>query len=112
MASLSPTTDRKPNGPALAAILSAGIGSLFLGLMTTGAVISAGLKTALTLSKPVGPLHGKVVVAVAAYALSWAILFFMWRGKDVNARPIFIATFILVGLGLLFTFPVFFDLFG
>ena len=80
--------------------------------MTTGAVISAGLKTALTLVASVGPLSGKVGVELVAFLASWLILYFMWRGKDLKAGPIYRITFILVGLGILLTFPTFFDLFA
>jgi hypothetical protein len=55
-------------GVASAAFVSSGIGCLVIGLMVTGAEMSAGLKTALTWSNPVGPLSGKTGVGVIASA--------------------------------------------
>lgn len=34
------------------------------------------------------------------------------RGKQYKERPLFIATFVLIALGFLGTFPVFYDLFA
>ena len=102
----------KTNGTPLAALLSSGIGTFVLGALTTGAVISADLKNALVITKPVGPLSGKATYAVAAYLVAWAVAYFVMRGKDYDARPIYIATFVLIAAGFLGTFPLFFDLFA
>jgi len=56
--------ERLPNGPAAAAILSAGLGSAVIGLLTTGAVISTGLKSALNWWGPAGPLVTLVLLAL------------------------------------------------
>jgi hypothetical protein len=109
-----PTT--KPSGPAAAAIVAAGIGSLVLGLMVSLAEFSAGAKSFLDFAKNyglgsgVGPLSGKVIVAVLAYLVSWAILYFMWRGKEISVSKAFLATIVLVGLGFALTFPPIFTL--
>jgi len=102
----------KTNGTPLSALLSSGIGVFILGVLTTGAVISVDLKNALVLDKAIGPLSGKTVFAVAAYVLAWAVSYFVMRGKNYDARPIFIATFALIAAGFLGTFPIFFDLFA
>ena len=102
----------RPSGPAAAALLSAGIGSLVLGVMTTGAQVSAPLRTLLTLDAGVGPLSGKTTAAVLAYLVSWALLAVYYRRRDVPLRPIFAATFAMVALGVLLTFPLFFEAFG
>jgi hypothetical protein len=101
----------KPSGPAAAALVSAGIGSLVLGLLTTLAEASPAVKTFLNFYNPVGPLAGKTICAVVAYLLSWAILAVVYRGKNPPLGPAFKATFVLVGLGLLGTFPVFYEAF-
>jgi len=106
----------KPSGPAAAAIVAAGIGSLVLGLMVTLAEFSADAKNLLDFAKNyglgtgVGPLSGKVIVAVLAYVISWAILYFMWRGKEISVGKAFLATLALVGLGFALTFPPIFTL--
>lgn len=99
-------------GVASAAFVSSGIGCLVIGLMVTGAEMSAGLKTALTWSSGVGPLSGKTGVGVIAWIISWAILHSMWKDKDMNFGKVFTATLILIALGFLLTFPPFFELFA
>lgn len=101
----------KPNGPALAALLAAGIGSASLGILTTLAEASKPLKDALVLSTPVGPLSGKTTYAVVAWLVAWVVLAFLWRGKQIAPRVAYVATFALVAVGLLGTFPVFFEAF-
>lgn len=105
----------KPNGPALAALLSAGIGSLALGIFTTLAQAHAGFKALMDLDKNlglgrgVGPLSGKTIYAVAIWLVAWAISAYVMRGRSYAARPYIVATFVLVGIGLLGTFPAFFE---
>jgi lysylphosphatidylglycerol synthetase-like protein (DUF2156 family) len=101
----------RPNGPVAAAFLAAGIGSFTLGLLTTGAAASAGLANALRWSTPVGPLSGKSTGAVIVWLIVWAVLAPRWRGKEVALESIYRWTLILVALGLLLTFPPFFEAF-
>jgi len=104
----SPT---KPSGPAAAAILAAGIGCFVMGLVTS---LAAGLSTfssAIAFVKPVGPLSGKSDIAIAAYFIAWLVLYLVWRKKDINIGRVGTATLILVTLGIVGTFPTFFDLF-
>ena len=98
-------------GVASAAFVSSGIGCLVIGLMVTGAEMSAGLKTALTWSNPVGPLSGKTGVGVIAWIVSWVILHTLWKDKEMDFGKVFTITLILIALGFLFTFPPFFELF-
>ena len=112
---VDPIEREKPNGPVLAALLGAGIGSFVLGAFTTLAQSHAGFRALLDIDKNlglgvgVGPLSGKTIYAVLAFLLSWGIAGFVMRGKSYDSRPFFIATFVLIGLGLLGTFPVFFE---
>lgn len=104
-------SDARPNGPPLAAVIAAGAGTFVLGLLTTLAEASAGLKNWLKFRAPVGPLAGKTTLAVAAWAGAWIVLAIAWRRKDVDVRKAIIATAILIGLGVLGTFPTFFEQF-
>ena len=104
--------DQKPNGPALAALLAAGVGATALGVFTTLAAWSTDFKNALVIDKGVGPLSGKTTYAVVTYLVAWAILGFVMRGKQYPERPLFITTFALIALGVLGTFPIFYDLFA
>jgi hypothetical protein len=99
-------------GQAAAAFISGGIGCLATGLMVTGAEFSAGLKTALTWSNPVGPLSGKTGIGIIAFIVSWAILHYMWKDREIDIKRAFIAAMILTALGFLLTFPPFFVLFA
>ncbi len=101
----------KPSGPAAAAILEAGFGCFVMGLVTTVAAGVAALSGAIAFVKPVGPLSGKSDIAIAAYFIAWLVLYRVWRKQDINIGRVGTATLILVGLGILGTFPTFFDVF-
>ncbi len=101
-----------PNGPAAAAILAAGIGSLALGLIVVLSEASGTLLQALNLYNLVGPLSGKSSVAIVVWLVSWAALHVSWKERQVDFDKVTRFALILVGLGLLGTFPPFFDLFG
>ena len=98
----------KPDGPAAAAMLAAGIGIFALGLLTVLSEVSVPLHDfleRLEFGRGVGPLAGKTLLAVATWAVSWGILAALWRGKDVNLRSWFTVAVILGILGVLGTFP-------
>ncbi|MBI3160634.1 MAG: hypothetical protein HYZ26_13635 [Chloroflexi bacterium] len=99
-------------GPAAAAMIGSGIGALVMGLMTTGAELSAALKTFLTWTAPVGPLSGKTGMAIIAWLIAWALLNTFWKGKDVSIDKAFRVTLALIAVGVLFTFPPFFEAFA
>lgn len=101
-----------PNGPVAAALIAGGIGSAVLGLMTVINEASPSISAALNWSNPVGPLSGKVGVGVIAFFLSWLILHFSMRGKDVNFSRASTIAFVLLAIGLLLTFPPVFELFA
>jgi hypothetical protein len=98
-------------GVASAAFLAGGVGTLVIGLMTTGAAISEGLKNALNWWNPAGPLTGKTGVGVIAWLISWVLLHTLWKDKEVDFNRVFSITLILIGLGFLLTFPPVFEAF-
>jgi hypothetical protein len=97
------------NGPAAAAILAAGIGAAFLGLIATCEAAVHPLSKALIFSKAVGPLSGKTTVAMVAWLGGWAVMHWLWRDRQICFRPVAVATVVLVIVGLLGTFPPVFD---
>lgn len=99
------------NGAAAAAVLAAGIGSFVLGLFTTLAAASEGIKELLNWYGPAGPLSGKSSLAVIAWLVAWGILHVRWKDREVNFDRIFVITLVLIGLGLLLTFPPVFEAF-
>jgi hypothetical protein len=119
-------TDTKPNGPVVAAFLAAGVASFVMGIGVVLNELSATVKSAIGvdlnaflqfdknfgLGAGVGPLSGKVGLAVIAFVVSWIVLHLWLRGKEVNFRNGFIASLILVGLGFALTFPPIFLLFA
>lgn len=92
-----------PNGGALAAVLAAGIGALAMGLFVI--VNEAGIFTAPSLYGPTGGLSGRSTLAVLTWLVAWAILHARWRGQEVAAGRVLTWTLVLVGLGVLMTFP-------
>jgi hypothetical protein len=104
--------DDLPNGPVAAALVAGGIGSAVIGLMTVLAEASVPIKDALNWWNPAGPLTGKTLVGVIAFGIAWVVLHFMYQGKNVNFTHWATVAFVLLGLGLLGTFPPFFDLFA
>ncbi len=100
------------NGPAAAAILASGIGSLGLGLFTCLAQALSTINAALSFYDPVGSLSGETTLAVVAWLAAWAILHVLWKREQVDFGKVFVATLILISLGLLGTFPPFFQVFG
>jgi hypothetical protein len=95
-----------------ASMIASGIGSLVLGIAIVLSEASPGFKTFMTWSKAVGPLSGKSGLAVIAFLVGWVVLHYAFQRKAVTLTTSFIWTVILVGLGLLLSFPPFFTLFA
>ena len=108
----SKVNETMKNGLAAAALLAGGIGAFAVGVMTILAEVSAAIKTAITFVKPVGALSGKTTIAVIIWLVAWVVLGSMWKDKDVAFGKIAVTAFVFLALGLLFTFPPFFLLFG
>lgn len=99
------------NGPAAAAFLAAGLGSLALGMITSWSEASTAVSDSLNLYNPVGPLSGQIVVEVIVWIVSWIVLHTLWKQKQVNFGAILTASLVFIALGFLGTFPIFFNLF-
>lgn len=98
-----------PNGPAAAAIFSAGAGACALGIL---AVVADGSKTvahALIFYRPTGPLSGVTTVAILIWLAFWFVLAKRWRSKNVNLSKTNALAYFLLACGLLLTFPPFAD---
>jgi len=101
----------KPEGPISAAILAAGIGALALGIFTTLAEASESIAEFFEWSVRVGPLSGKTSSAVIIWLVAWALLYAVLRGTEYESRRALTITLVLVALGLVGTFPTFFQAF-
>jgi hypothetical protein len=100
-----------PSGPAAALILAGGIAVFCMGLVTTLGEASTGIADALQWNDRVGPLSGKTLITVIVFALAWAALTGVWRRANPPLRSITIASTVLIVLGLVGTFPTFFQAF-
>jgi uncharacterized membrane protein YhaH (DUF805 family) len=99
-----------PNGSAAAAILSAGIGSFAVALLTIVADQSTTAKNMLSIYKPAGALSGVTTFAILAWVVVWAILERRWRDRNLSLKRINTIAFALLVLSLLATFPPLGDL--
>lgn len=99
------------NGKAAAALLAGGIGALFLGLVTTLSEAISSFGAALNWYNPAGPLSGKTTLTVIVWLVVWAVLGNQWKDKDVDFDKIAMIAIVLLLLGILGTFPPFFEIF-
>lgn len=102
----------KPEGPISAAIIAGGIGAFAMGLLTTLAEANETIKGWLELSERVGPLSGKTVFAVVVWLVSWLVLHTAMRRSRYETSRAFVVAMILIALGVLGTFPTFFQVFA
>jgi hypothetical protein len=100
-----------PSGPAAALVLAGGIAVLCMGIVTTLGEASTGIADALQWNDRVGPLSGKTLITVIVFAAAWAVLHGLWRRSNPPLRSTAIASAALVVLGLVGTFPTFFQAF-
>ena len=83
-----------------------------LGLFTTLAQAITPVEEALNIYDPSGSLSGKTTATVAVWLIAWVVLHRCWKSKQVNFDRVFIATLLLIALGILGTFPLFFRALG
>ncbi len=108
----APSGQATLDGPAAAALISAGVGAFVLGLMTTLNEASSGIHDFLDFYDRVGPLSGKTIIASIAYFAALAVLAVMWSSRSLALKTVVWVTAILIVLGLIGTFPEFFVLFA
>jgi hypothetical protein len=108
------TVAEKPNGPVAAALLAGGIGSAAFGLVTLFFEMNdkSAFAKSLTWYKPVGGLSGKSDLGIIAFFAAWAILHFIWKGRETDFNRVATVAFALLLIGLLGTFPPVWQLFA
>jgi hypothetical protein len=102
----------RPSGPAAAVVLAAGLASFTLGLLSVLTAASASVSDALTLSDRVGDLSGLTMAATIVFFAVWAFLGVLWGHTNPPLGRVAAAAAVLIGLGMLGTFPPFVNLFG
>ncbi|HUF25412.1 MAG TPA: hypothetical protein VMM18_00420 [Gemmatimonadaceae bacterium] len=95
--------DQLPNGPAWAALLSAGIGAFATGLIVV--LNEIGLFTAPALYAPAGGVSGRTTFAVLIWLVAWAVLHARWKEREIDSVRVASATLLFVVLGIVGTFP-------
>lgn len=91
------------NGAALASFLGAGIGAFAIGFIVL--INEAGIFAAPTLYGPAGGVSGRTTFAVVTWLIAWFVLHSRWKGRQIESRRVHVITFVLIGLGILGTFP-------
>jgi hypothetical protein len=99
------------NGSGAAAILSAGIGSFVIAVLSFAGDKSAAIKSSLIFYKPTGALSGVTTLGIVIWLVAWGVLEWRWRRNTVALKRINVVAFVLLGLSFLLTFPPIVDLF-
>jgi len=50
-------------------------------------------------------VSGRTTLAVVIWLISWAVLHRRWKNRQIESRGVHFLSVILVGLGILLTFP-------
>jgi hypothetical protein len=98
-------------GPAAAAFIAGGIGAGALGLIVPISEAIPAFKTSLAWNSGVGPLTGKALIPTLLFFVVFVVLGLAFRDKNVNLRIALTVGFVGLIIGLLGTFPPFYDLF-
>jgi len=99
------------NGAGAAAVLAAGLGSFLIAVFALLADKSADIKGIMVFYKPTGPLSGVTTCAIVVWIFAWLVLHMRWKSRNLNLSRVNVIAFLLLGLGLLLTFPPLADLF-
>ncbi len=91
------------NGPVWAALLASGIGAFAMGF----AVIlnESGLFASPTLYAPAGGVSGRTTIAAIVWLVAWVWLHRRWRHREIEGSRVTALALLLLGLGVLGTFP-------
>ena len=92
----TPVGEHLPNGPAGAAILSAGAACSVLGILAVVADASKPLARLLTFYIPTGPLSGVSSMAILFWLVTWGILARRWRTKTVAIAKVNVTALLLL----------------
>lgn len=97
------TGSRDVNGAAMAAMLGGAIGAFAMGAFVL--LHEAGVYSAPALYAPAGALSGRTTLAVIVWLVSWAVLHYRWKQRDVAPHRVAKVALLLVIAGVIATFP-------
>jgi len=109
----------KKNGQAAAAMMAAMIALLSLGMSNLASVFSKDFKQIIHEfgkvwipgADAIGPYSGKETIMLLGWGISWLILYFILRNRQVNLSKFTIIFIIGTALATLFVWSPFVDLF-
>jgi hypothetical protein len=94
---------RAVNGTAVASFLAAGVGAFAMGAIVL--LNEAGLFAAPSLYAPAGAVSGRTTIATIVWLVSWGVLHYRWKAREIAPARVYPVTLILMALGVLGTFP-------
>lgn len=109
----APRTNYRPNGASVAALLSAAIGLLVLGIVVVATELSEAAKeTVFEVGKAwvpgaegIGPYSGKETFMLMGWLGSWLILHFALRDREVNTKAWFGVALAMLIVATLLVWP-------
>jgi hypothetical protein len=104
-----PVALRFKTGVLVAALLAALIGLLVFAVVNIAADVNSGFRTSITLNSGIGPYSGKQVFLIGSWLLTWPILHFLLRNRDVNLRRWFGVFLIGLLVAVLLMWPPVFE---
>lgn len=96
------------NGAAMAALLGAGIGTFAVGFFVVIHIM--GIYDAPAIYGPSGGASGRTAFGVIVWLIAWGVLHWRWKDRELQPKRVITWTFVLLGLGILATFPPFWTL--
>lgn len=93
-------------------MISAGIGCVALAFFVVLAEVSKSARDFLNLNAAVGPLAGKTIFTVLIWLVVWAVLDKGMHNSKMPFEKAYRLMLLMVAIGLLGTFPIFFQAFA
>jgi len=104
-----PVALKYKTGVIVAALLAAWLGLMALALANIASDANAGVQNALKLNPGIGPYGGKEVIWLTTWLLSWVILHFAFRNRDLNLKRWFTVFLVGVLVAVLLMWPPVFE---
>ena len=91
------------NGSAMAAFFAGGVGAAVMGVVVI--LNEAGIFAAPAVYGPAGGVSGRTTLATMAWLVVWGVLHHRWKGREIAPGRIYPVVLMLIGLGMVATFP-------
>ncbi len=101
--------EKLPTGIVVAALFAALVGLLTLAVVNVYSDANGAFATAITLNSGIGPYSGKELFWLGGWFLSWVVLHFALRKKQLNLRSWFGTWLIGMAVATLLMYPPVFE---